>query len=693
MRSLEETLSRWKTTVECGESLADLQKAVKNNGSASPFAPRCLAVDHLLVALICKMFLLSTRAGLAQALEEGRRDYEQRRNHFLNFIEHPEALAQLAVDPLTDDPESPWNTVRQDETMRKEIQQDVQRLPDEANYHQDHVQALIINILFVYCKVNPSRGGYRQGMHELLAPIVHVVELDAVDRVAAEADGSSLDASMLVVIDSSYIEHDAYMLFSRLMEHALVFYELRDVSTPSKSCDGAPEQRSTIVDKSRFIHEVCLRSVDDELATHLVDMEVLPQIFLIRWVRLLFSREFPLDQVLFLWDIIFAVDPCLQLIDFICCAMLLRIRWQLLEADYAVCLQLVLKYPQPEPPHGPHTLVDDAIYLEAHADASGGGALIKKYSGRMPDALSPCQRAAQTRTPGRQTSASPRRRTYGGRSPLTSPPRFLQHPGGVESLFQGAAKSAKGVLERGEKLGLNSAVRDAVGEIRRNVQMFNETRQTSKSPRSSHEDEGAAGALAAMERRNKQLAGLLEETVASLKSISLSSLEDKSKSLDAIELAAAKVQFVQFYLGDSSMEMAPADEPEVAEEAKSEEGSVDVAKRADDDVDDDAVKAETTQSNGQDSSSEPSRPAAPMPTRSTLAQSSFSWMLEPDLPSRRPQAASGSKHGTTQHRKRPSSNASRDRNAFLFGEGTMERQSSGDEIFGLEPMGKAKDKG
>ncbi|RDA92803.1 hypothetical protein CP533_0800 [Ophiocordyceps camponoti-saundersi (nom. inval.)] len=691
MRSLEETLSRWKTTVDCGDSLADLQKAVKNNGSASPCLTGCRSVCW-------KMFILSTRAGLVQALEDGRRDYDQRRSHFLNFIEHPEALAQLAVDPLTDDPESPWNTLRQDETMRKEIQQDVQRLPNEVNYHQDHVQALIINILFVYCKVNPSRGGYRQGMHELLAPIVHVMEQDAVDRIATGTDASSLDASMLVVLDSSYVEHDAYMLFSRLMEHAVVFYELKDVSTPSRSCDGAPEQRSTIVDKSRFIHEVCLRSVDEELATHLVDMEVLPQIFLIRWIRLLFSREFPLDQVLFLWDTIFAVDPTLQLIDFICCAMLLRIRWQLLEADYAVCLQLVLKYPQPAAPHGPHTFVDDAIYLEAHTDASGGSALIKKYSGREPDALSPSQRASRARTPSRQTSGSPRRRTYGGRSPLTSPPRFLQHPGGVESLFQGAAKSAKGVLERGEKLGLNSAVRDAVGEIRRNVQMFNESRQTSKSPRSAHEDEAAAGALAAMERRNKQLAALLEETVASLKGISMSTLEDKSKSLDAIELAAAKVQFVQLYLSDPSMEMAPAevaDEPEEVEEAKSKATAIDTTKQAadsDGDDDDDTGKAETTQSESQDSRSEPSRPAAPMPTRSTLAQSSFSWMLEPDLPSRRPQAAPGSKHGTAQHRKRPSSNASRDRNAFLFGEGTMEKQSTEDEIFGLEPINnKAKD--
>lgn len=47
-----------------------------------------------------------------------------------------------------------------------------------------------------------------------------------------------------------------------------------------------------------------------------------------RWIRLLFGREFPFEEVLCLWDIIFAEDPLLDLIEFICVAMLLRIRWQ-----------------------------------------------------------------------------------------------------------------------------------------------------------------------------------------------------------------------------------------------------------------------------------------------------------------------------------------------------------------------------
>lgn len=184
--------------------------------------------------------------------------------------------------------QSPWNTVREDEVTRAEILQDVQRLPDEANYHEDYMQRMILDILFVYCKVHPSRGGYRQGMHELLAPILHVVEQDALDRASISADDddeNGLEELMLETIDLAFIEHDAFALFSQLMEHAQLFYEVKDVTNPAQPVDGLlqsrlPEQSSAIVERSKFIHEVCLQKVDPELAAHLTSVEVLPQIFL-----------------------------------------------------------------------------------------------------------------------------------------------------------------------------------------------------------------------------------------------------------------------------------------------------------------------------------------------------------------------------------------------------------------------------
>jgi len=122
-------------------------------------------------------------------------------------------------------------------------------------------------------------------MHELLAPILWVIEQDAID--ADGDDGgqpSEEDSLMKQTLDRAYIEHDAFTLLSLIMRSAKSFYELgepgRRSSTPSTG-SGTPQLgASPIVERSKRIHEVYLAKVDAELAKHLTDIEVLPQIFL-----------------------------------------------------------------------------------------------------------------------------------------------------------------------------------------------------------------------------------------------------------------------------------------------------------------------------------------------------------------------------------------------------------------------------
>lgn len=50
------------------------------------------------------------------------------------------------------------------------------------------------------------------------------------------------------------------------------------------------------------------------------------QLFFRRWIRLLFGREFPMQDLLALWDAIFADGVGFELVDFVFVAMLLYIR-------------------------------------------------------------------------------------------------------------------------------------------------------------------------------------------------------------------------------------------------------------------------------------------------------------------------------------------------------------------------------
>lgn len=463
--------------------------------------------------------------------------------------------------------------------------------------------------------------------------------------------------------------------------------------------------------------------------------------------------------MLVLWDTLFSVDPSLKIIDLVCTAMLLRIRWEcrchlqleargfansatVLEADYSVALQLLLKYPAPQAAHGPHTFIDDAVYLRDHLDFDGGSTLTMKYTGKEPTKSTPSVRP----TTPTASKVNPRQDMRGARSPLSPtrfPSRFIQQQGGVEALFQGAAK---GILERSEKLGVNQAVRDALVEIRRNV---NEARSnTIKAGRDlfseTSPDTTAMQAVAMLDRRNKQLAVMLDDTIASLKRLAASDLDDKQKHSEALEVAAARIQFVKFYLEDSTVALpeetdprqlaadtvvatepelpteavaamvintpeigpesprpATTEAPEPAPAAQAEQAEQ-VTMSNTDDMDTDALSDSTIVTAAQGPTTL-QRPQAPIPTRSTLAQSSFAWMLEPDqsasstaqtprssLESSRPKAAN-------KHHKKPSSNANRERTAFLFGEVPSGAEDGTgvlpEDIFGLQPMGKSKERG
>lgn len=378
---------------------------------------------------------------------------------------------------------------------------------------------------------------------------------------------------------------------------------------------------------------------------------------------------------------------------------------------------LLLKYPAPESPNGPQTFVDDAIYLRDNFSAAGGAKIISKYSGKAPPLLSSDSRPS---TPLGQALGH-KRNISRTKSPLPSPARLLQQQGGVEALFQGAAK---GVFDRGERLGINKAVRDAVGEVKKNMQGLQTSRNNSTKRRPSDGmrwslDEGKSvpssrASVSAMNARNKQLARMLDQAMTDLRAVSVSEDGDKEKYVKAMDLAIAKVEFVKVYLEDATMPLPedsshpdpltpsplPADTPPPPLQQSMQDATPDPTASASSDLKsgrhvseavgkplpagqtpdivggmDPAVAASST--NSQQVTIEPAneeepqhRPKAPVPTRSTIAQSSFSWMLEPDSPSASAMKSSPPKSSSPflKSTRRPASGSGREKAAFLFGE-------------------------
>ncbi|KAK9470194.1 rab-GTPase-TBC domain-containing protein, partial [Dipodascopsis tothii] len=362
-RTLDETRTLWNGLFGGRfASLTALKSAVVN-GSA--------VCDDTLRSVAWRLFMLLPDLPTdtwGDILARERAEYAGLREQFTAHLR----TAEAAVDdtnvnnPLSEDSSNPWKTYWQDEELRREILQDIERTFPDIDYFRDPaVQQTMLDILFVYTKLHADLS-YQQGMHELLAPIYWAVARDAVD---VPAEPAPEDAPMLAMLAAEHVEADAYALFAHVMRHAAAWY-----GAPAK-----PGALPPITLKSKRIQDVYLRNIDPELERHLRVLAVEPQLWGIRWIRLLFGREFDFYQTQRLWDCIFAADASsLDIVDFVCVAMLLRIRPQLLAADYTGVLTLLLRYPIDDAT-ALNTFVEDAVYLQVHQTPAGGRRITSQY--------------------------------------------------------------------------------------------------------------------------------------------------------------------------------------------------------------------------------------------------------------------------------------------------------------------------
>lgn len=73
---------------------------------------------------------------------------------------------------------------------------------------------MLLDILFIFCKLNGDVG-YRQGMHEIAAPILWVVENDAI-QIGGSSRTMGQDALIKTAFDAEYIEHGELLILALL---------------------------------------------------------------------------------------------------------------------------------------------------------------------------------------------------------------------------------------------------------------------------------------------------------------------------------------------------------------------------------------------------------------------------------------------------------------------------------------------
>ncbi|KHN85516.1 TBC1 domain family member 13 [Toxocara canis] len=181
---------------------------------------------------------------------------------------------------------------------------------EDGEYHWQVVE----RILFIYSKLNPGVK-YVQGMNEIVGPLYYVFANDS-DQEWTE-----------------FAEPDTYYCFQLLMS------EIKDnfIKTLDNSNCGIEWLMAQFHER--------LRIYDPELHEHLVvRLSIKPPFYAFRWLSLLLSQEFPLPDVITIWDSLFASSDRLDLLQWICLAMIERERNALLAGDFSSSLRLLQNY-------------------------------------------------------------------------------------------------------------------------------------------------------------------------------------------------------------------------------------------------------------------------------------------------------------------------------------------------------------
>ncbi|KAL0726673.1 hypothetical protein Bca4012_022766 [Brassica carinata] len=381
-------------------------------------------------------FQASSIDDLRKATAESRRRYASLRRRLLidpHLSKDLRNSPDLSIDnPLSQNPDSTWGRFFRNAELEKTLDQDLSRLyPEHWMYFQaPGCQGMLRRILLLWCLKHPEYG-YRQGMHELLAPLLYVLHVDverlsevrksyedhftdkfdglsfeerdvtynfdfkklledfnddeaggihgsskkivSLDELDPEiksivmlSDAYGAEGELGIVLSDKFMEHDAYCMFDALMSGSQGCVSMAGFFAYSPAT-GSHTGLPPVLEACTAFYNL-LSFVDSSLHSHLVELGVEPQYFGLRWLRVLFGREFLLQDLLVVWDEIFSADntsrrdednnstshsfmifdsPRGALISGMAVSMILCLRSSLLATENAAsCLQRLLNLPE-----------------------------------------------------------------------------------------------------------------------------------------------------------------------------------------------------------------------------------------------------------------------------------------------------------------------------------------------------------
>ena len=271
------------------------------------------------------------------------------------------------------------DTSYEDTDLKDLINKDLDRTHQEIDlFLQSKIKNILANVLYIWSKENQNIS-YRQGMHELLAILFLVfypyyfpctkkpkntkndiieflkdIELYKEDIYIFFHDEEELQSDLFYIFEALMKKGMSNLFSPQILQKEDPGYKMYEIFPQMWKDDSDEDKPTYVYRRCALLVKEKLKSLDNDLYAHFKKIELNCGVFLQRWLRCMFCREFSLEDVYIIWDIILDNEYLNENIEkysfifmeYICIAMIFKLRDTLKDADQNECLTILFKYPE-----------------------------------------------------------------------------------------------------------------------------------------------------------------------------------------------------------------------------------------------------------------------------------------------------------------------------------------------------------
>ncbi len=303
--------------------------------------------------------------------------FYKRKEKFENFEKKIKSVKvkNFSGDPLGNNENSEWKVFFEETEVKKILNLDIIRtFPDKNLFKEKYILNILTNTLVMWSLDN-SKLSYRQGMNEICAiiiislyPYYNIKEkYNFIDENKLNELLENPEKNYKELYNYNYnnitFEFDIYELFFLLMKNGVkTLYETIESKDQDKYINPdaykkyelfqfkvdneneAETKTNKLIQRCDDIIKKKLKYIDGELYNHFVVIDLNCSIFLQKWLKCLFTREFKINEVILLWDCIIIFGNNLEFIDFITISILISMRKDLLKQNQDDCFQTIFNF-------------------------------------------------------------------------------------------------------------------------------------------------------------------------------------------------------------------------------------------------------------------------------------------------------------------------------------------------------------